>query len=70
MINLNEKECKELRDSILKDLYDPEVKTPADKIKLKLDVLMSQSDTKKTDMPGQEVGDVTEEDIGEFPTVH
>jgi hypothetical protein len=70
MLDLTESERKRLRKSIIDDLTDPEVKTPADKIKLKIDVLVED---KKTDIPRPEVHheDVNEEDIGEFPgTVH
>ncbi len=71
MITLTEEERKKIRDSIIKDLTDPEVKTPADKTKLKIDVLINdRGNGKKTDIPAHEIEDVTEEDVGDFPTVH
>ena len=71
MIDLTEEERKQIRDSIINDLTDPEIRTPADKTKLKIDVLINdRGNGKKTDIPAHEIGDVTEEDVGEFPTVH
>ena len=71
MLTLTEEERKKIRDSIINDLCDPEVKTPADKTKLKIDVLINdRGDGKKTDVPAHEIEDVTEEDVGDFPTVH
>jgi len=72
MINLTEDERKKIRDSIIADLTDPEVKTPADKTKLKLDVLINDRGTGSgKDAPAYETDDVTEDDVGSFPsTVH
>ena len=71
MITLTEEERKKIRDSIINDLTDPEVKTPADKTKLKIDVLINdRGNGKKTDIPAHEIEDVKEEDVGDFPTVH
>jgi hypothetical protein len=71
MLDLTEEERKKIRESVINDLTDPELKTPADKTKLKIDVLINdRGNGKKTDIPAHEVDNVTEEDIGEFPTVH
>lgn len=64
-LNLTDTEKKKLRKSIIDDLTDPEVKTPADKIKLKIDVYI-EDNVDQPDAPVQ-VPNVNEDDIGEFP---
>jgi len=72
MIDLTDDERKKIRDSIIADLTDNEIKTPADKTKLKIDVLINdRGNGKKTDIPAHEVPDINEDDVGDFPeTVH
>jgi hypothetical protein len=71
MLDLTEEEKKRIRKSIIDDLTDPEVKTPADKVKLKIEVYIN--DKGKNDsatIPAEQVPDVNEDDVGDFPTVH
>lgn len=71
MLKLTKAEAKRLRSSIIEDLCDPERKTPAQSVELKLKVLLENpGDNDKDTLPKLEVEDINEDDIGDFPTMH
>jgi len=70
MYPLTKDQIEKLKNRIDAIITEPEDKTPVDKLNKLMDIWIEQNDGKKTDTPAHEIEDVTEEDIGEFPTVH
>ncbi|RLI32230.1 hypothetical protein DRO66_11630 [Candidatus Bathyarchaeota archaeon] len=67
-MKLTKEERKKIRDSIMNNLSNDEDMCPAAKIELKMKVLMEDTGANNRDSePVDEVEDINEEDIGDFP---